>query len=106
MKTKEKLAAVCECDEVKDAVKIMIAAFKDCQLNAFMRFTYKTQGEKYELQLMRISNEVEVSEKVKHRQALKGDSGKFVCMCGINFESIEALRQHQKDWPHIYLDKK
>ena len=58
MTTAEKLQAVQGSPEILRAVQLLIAAFHDCELKGYIRFTYFSDGVKYELNFMPILNEV------------------------------------------------
>lgn len=64
MKTEDKLKEVQQSDEVMLAVKILIAAFEDCNLNSHIRFTYAAEdNKKYELTFLYLPNEFKYKSK-------------------------------------------
>jgi hypothetical protein len=58
MTTHEKLAAVQTSPEMLKAITLLIAAFQDCELRSHIRFSYKVNGVKYEMNFMPIMNEI------------------------------------------------
>lgn len=61
MNTKQKIAALSNMPEIKTAVSLLIAAFKDSELKSHIRITYETQNkERYEIIFLPIINDIDV----------------------------------------------
>jgi len=56
--TSEKLMAVQLMPEILTATKIMVAAYRDCDLKSHIRFTYQFEDGKYEFTMIKIANEI------------------------------------------------
>ena len=54
MTTEEKVATIGRSDEVKKAVGILIALFRDCELKTHIRYTFEDEdtGEEFEFTLL------------------------------------------------------
>ena len=56
MTPKEKITAIQNTEEIKNAIALLYATFKDLDLQSYIRLNYDIDGEEFEITFMRILN--------------------------------------------------